>query len=165
MAGGCQAYRQGIDLYTILSRRLVFRRIGEQAALWTSFPVIPAINSNGRMEKLDLDGLNYKETVDLLNDAYERDDFLYIQMMFHSFSLLSQKPVDGYSEVLVDCKDKKVYGTNKQKYDRLVQILDYIESDPRLPCFSFFQAQKFSVRRPNLELASTLYCFCTWLNR
>lgn len=115
------------------------------------FPVIPVAASNGRITKLDLDSLTTKDIIAVFEQARQREDFPYIQLMFHSFTLLSQRPVGEYQSVLVDCGNKKIYGPNVEKLKRLREILDYLQSRPEdYEVCTFLDLDREGVRIPNM---------------
>ena len=117
----------------------------------TEFPVIPVASSSGHITKLDLDSLTTKDIIAVFEQAYKRKDFPYIQLMFHSFTLLSQRPIGEYQSVLVDCNNKKIYGPNIEKLKRLREVLDYLQSRPEdYEVCTFLDLDKKGVRVPDI---------------
>lgn len=115
------------------------------------FPVIPAYTSTGRLEKLDIDGLSANDIIEVFEEAREREDFPYIQLMFHSFTLLTQKPGEKFNKILVDCGNKKIYGPNYEKINRLETVLDYLENNPNYEVCTFRDLDKEGIRIPSMR--------------
>ena len=117
----------------------------------TEFPVVLVVSAKGRITKLDLDLFTSKQIINVFEQARKREDFPYIQLMFHSFTLLSQKPTGEYQTALLNCGNKLIYGPNEEKLKRLREVLDYLQSRPEdYEVCTFLDLDREGMRIPSM---------------
>ncbi len=110
------------------------------------FPVISVFNRAGNKTKFDINALNERDLISVVEQMKNREDFEMAQLMFHSFSFIDQKGYDGL-EPYFEYGSHRCYGVSEILTKRFENFLDYLYSDPCIEVVTFEELLKgeFSV--------------------
>lgn len=121
------------------------------------FPIVNAINSKGVMCKLDPNSMTEKEIISVLKQMKNRDDYVYAEIIFHSFSFMDQKG-DGTRKPYWVSGKHEAYGINKGLMNRFEAILDYVQQDSDIEVVTFKDLSDADLYIPDFASDNVFYC-------